>query len=82
MFMLESWSKGGRTLLATRSGNGKSTMTTSRRFVMNDGKTNLHEVAAILTFNVPDFTRFSGITVLDPRELFNEAPRNETRTDS
>ena len=43
---------------------------------------NLHGVAAIPTFNVPDFTRFSGITVLDPRELFNEAPRNETRTDS
>jgi hypothetical protein len=82
MFMLESWSKGGRTLLATTSVNGKSTMTTSRRFIMNDGEMNLHGAAAMLTFNVPDFTRFSGITVLDPRELFNEAPRNETRTDS
>ena len=56
-------------------------MTTSPRFVMNDGKTNLHGVAAILTFNVADLNRYSGITVLDPRELFNEAPRNETRTD-
>ena len=56
-------------------------MTTSPRFVMNDGKTNLHGVAAIFTFNIADLNRYSGITVLDPRELFNEAARNETRTD-
>ena len=56
-------------------------MTTSPRFVMNDGKTNLHGVAAILTFNVADLSRYCGITVLDPRELFNKAARNETRID-
>ena len=56
-------------------------MTTSRRFIMNDGEMNLHGGAAILTFNVADLNRDVGITVLDPRELFNEAARNETRTD-